>query len=66
MSNSSYFDGAIYVRDHTLAMLNGLMTETVYDHPDGPDSAEYQAYQKVYRLIVDKFGGMFTEFKGMT
>ena len=61
MSYASFFSGAVYVRDYTLSALIGLQNEIGHANPDDP---EHQAYKKVYDLVVNKFGDMFTEFKG--
>lgn len=61
MSNSSFFNGGVYVRDYILSAMVGLQNEIGRQNTDDP---EYQAYQKVYDLIADKFGDIFTEFKG--
>ena len=60
MSNRSFFDGAVYVRDNVLATLIGLQNELGHGDPNNP---EYQAYKKVYDSIADKMGDMFDEFK---
>lgn len=60
-SNASFFKGSMYVRDYLLSAVIGLQNELGHSNTDDP---EYQAYQKVYDLIVDRFGDMFTEFKG--
>lgn len=59
MSNTSFEHGAVYVRDYILASLLGL--ENGIGHTD-PDNPEYAAYQKVYDLITNRFGDMFTDF----
>ena len=61
MANSSFFNGGVYVRDYILSAVIGLQNEMGHSTPDNP---EYQAYQKVYDMVVDRFGDMFTEFKG--
>ena len=61
MSNSSFFDGAKYVRDYILSAMLGLQNEVGHVNLDDP---EYQAYRKVYDFVANKFGDMFTEFKG--
>lgn len=61
MSNSSFFDGGKYVRDYILSSMIGLQNELGHDDIDNP---EYQAYQKVYNLIINKFGDIFTDLKG--
>lgn len=60
MSNRSFFDGAVYVRDNVLATLIGMQNELGHVNPNDP---EYQAYKKVYDTIADKMGDMFDEFK---
>ena len=61
MSNASFFNGGVYVRDYILSSLIGMQNEIGHSDQDNP---EYRAYQKVYNLITDRFGAMFTEFKG--
>jgi hypothetical protein len=61
MANSSFFNGGVYVRDYVLSAVVGMQNEM--GHSDTSDP-EYQAYQKVYDMVVDRFGDMFTDFKG--
>lgn len=60
MSNSSFRNGGTYVRDNILAMLIGLQNNVGYSEQE---DSEYFAYQKVYNLIADIFGDMFTDLK---
>ena len=60
MSNNSFENGAIYVRDNILAMLIGLQGKVGYSEDE---DSEYFAYQKAYQLIADTFGDMFTKLK---
>lgn len=60
MSNTSFEHGAVYVRDYILASLLGLQNGLFHSDPDNP---EYSAYQKVYNLVADRFGDMFTNLK---
>lgn len=63
MSNESFFKGGVYVRDYTLAALNGLMNGVMHTSPCGSNDTEYQAYLKIYKIISDKFGDMFEPIK---
>ena len=60
MANESFNRGAVYVRDYILASLLGLQNGLYHTDPDNP---EYEAYQKVYDLITNKFGDMFEPFQ---
>ena len=62
MSNVSFYNGIEYARDYILSSITGLQNET--RACNWREDPEYQAYQKVYDLIVDKFGRMFDDFKG--
>lgn len=62
MANSSFFNGGVYVRDYILSAVIGLQNEV--GAGNWQEDPEYQAYQKVYDMIVDRFGDMFTDFKG--
>lgn len=62
MSNMSFYNGVTYVRDYVLSSLTGLQNGIRTDN--WREDPEYQAYQKVYELVVDKFGGKFTDYKG--
>ena len=61
MSKPGFFDGAVYVRDYILASIIGIQNEMGHSNPN---DQEYKAYQDMYELIVNKFGDMFTNFKG--
>lgn len=65
MSNSSYFSGAVYVRDYILAVLNGHMNGTLHTSDLGADDPKFQAYAEIHDIITSRFGDMFTELKGM-
>lgn len=54
-------NGARYVRDTILAMLIGLQNKTGYSKQD---DLEIITYQRVYNLIVERYGDMFENFKG--
>lgn len=58
---SEFNNGAVHARDCILCSIVGLQNEMGHHNPDDP---EYKAYQKVYDLIVDKYGDMFKKFKG--
>ena len=58
---SEFNRGAESVRDNILASIIGLQNGIGHNNPDGPT---YKAYQKVYNLIKDRYGGMFESFKG--
>lgn len=58
---SEFNNGAVYARDVILSSVIGLQNEMGHHNPDNP---EYKAYQKVYDLIVDKYGDMLQKFKG--
>jgi hypothetical protein len=52
--------GAESVRDNILASIIGLQNGIGHNNPDDPT---YKAYQKVYNLIKDRYGGMFENFQ---
>ena len=64
MSNMSFYNGATYVRDYILSSLVGFQNEIRTDN--WREDPEYQAYQKVYDLIVDKVGGSSSSSKDDT
>lgn len=55
----SYQEGAKYARDSIIATIIGLQNGN-----GRPESEAYQAYQKLYEVIVAKHGDMFESFKG--
>lgn len=61
MADNNFFDGVCYARDYILSAMIGMQNEMGHVNLD---NLEYRAYQKVYDLVVNKFGDMFTEFKG--
>lgn len=54
-----YNAGSKYARDCIIAEIIGLQNENMKR-----DSEEYKAYQKVLKLIIDRHGNMFEDFKG--
>ena len=57
---SEFNNGAKHARDDILATIIGLQNEIGGDE----NYPVYAAYQKLYNLIVEKQGDMFTEFQG--
>lgn len=58
---SKFDEGAQYVRDCIIGMIIGMQNDIGNAEKD---KASYEAYQKVYKEIVDRFGDMYTPFKG--
>lgn len=60
MALSEYNKGAAHARDLVLCLIIGIQNEIIWK----PESPEYQAYQKLYEEIVDRYGDMYAPFKG--